>query len=718
MTGFILPNSKPYGFKFSRASTALLIIDMQRDFVDPNGFGSIQCGDPTIFSSVRRIVPVLQKVLETCRSLGLQVIHTREGHQPDLLDLPPAKKFRQINTPNGHHAMGIGEQGPMGRLLVRGEHGHDIIDELSPQPGEPVIDKPGKGSFWGTRFHRSLLARGITHLLVTGVTTECCVTTTLRECNDRGYECCILSDCTDGFDSQMVQTAMDTVCAQNGLFGYVGHSSDLLTHVLNVPSLSSPLTPPTRESALPSIKQLRELYQTGLEDPARIIHLVFDKVENYQAKNPGVWIFLKSRDDCVADANALAAQYSGKPLPPLFGVPFGVKDNIDVEGITTTAACDKFSYVAESHAPAVDLVLKAGGLFIGKLNLDQLATGLSGCRSPYGTPHCVYSKDHIPGGSSSGSAVAVAAGLISFALATDTAGSGRVPAAFNNIVGLKPTKGTISTRGVVPACKGFDTISIMAPTLPEARTVWLTIDHYDPVDPYAKIPTSLLTWHVDFRGPREGGFTFAIPPESILGMCSNPYRDLFSQSVQMLRSCGGSCVDIDYAPFQKASELLYGPAFLSCRVASIGHDFLLKNLTSLHPTTQTLFRAALEQKVEPWIIFQDQALQAECTMKAQATFNHLAGGIDVLLVPTAPCHPMIEEMDADPVALNSKLGVFTHAANVIDLCGVSVNAGWVEDSGLPFGVTFLGGRGYDAKILDIAAVFMEKIKARVVETAS
>lgn len=172
MTHFLLPDSKPYGFKFPRTSTALLIIDMQRDFVDPNGFGSIQCGNPAIFSSVRRIVPVLQRVLETCRSLGFQVIHTREGHQPDLLDLPPAKKFRQISDPNGHHTMGIGEQGPMGRLLVRGEYGHDIINELSPQPGELVIDKPGKGSFWGTSFHRSLLARGITHLLVTGVTTE------------------------------------------------------------------------------------------------------------------------------------------------------------------------------------------------------------------------------------------------------------------------------------------------------------------------------------------------------------------------------------------------------------------------------------------------------------------------------------------------------------------------------------------------------------------
>lgn len=172
MAKMILPNSRPYGFEFPIATTALIIIDMQRDFVDPNGFGSIQCGNPEIFSAVRNIVPTLQKVLEVSRSIGIQVIHTREGHRPDLSDLPPSKKVRQVTAPNGHHTMGIGDQGPMGRLLVRGEWGHDIIDELRQLPGEPVIDKPGKGSFWGTGLHRILLARGITHLLFSGVTTE------------------------------------------------------------------------------------------------------------------------------------------------------------------------------------------------------------------------------------------------------------------------------------------------------------------------------------------------------------------------------------------------------------------------------------------------------------------------------------------------------------------------------------------------------------------
>jgi nicotinamidase-related amidase len=167
-----LPNARPYAFNFPVASAAFIIIDMQRDFLDPNGFGFIQCGNPEIFASVRKIVPAVQKALDVARSIGMQVVHTREGHRPDLADLPAAKKLRQVSAPSGHHTMGIGDQGPMGRLLVRGEAGHDIIDELTPHPGEPVIDKPGKGSFWGTGLHRILLARGITHLIFAGVTTE------------------------------------------------------------------------------------------------------------------------------------------------------------------------------------------------------------------------------------------------------------------------------------------------------------------------------------------------------------------------------------------------------------------------------------------------------------------------------------------------------------------------------------------------------------------
>ena len=538
------------------------------------------------------------------------------------------------------------------------------------------------------------------------------MTTTLRECNDRGFECCILSDCTGGFDQQMVITSLDIICCQDGLFGYIGHSSDFFAQASKSRDLTPPSTPPASEDALLSIAELQQRYKSGLTDPEMVINSVFDRIEKYEAIDPAVWISKQSRGDALAAAKALSTKYAAKPSPPLFGVPFALKDNVDVDGITTTATCPTFAYVAQSTAPAVQLLLDAGALYIGKLNMDQLATGLSGCRSPYGTPHSVYSKEHISGGSSSGSGVAVAAGLVSFALGTDTAGSGRIPAAFNGVVGFKPTKGTISARGTVPACKSLDTLSIIAPSLTDARKVWYIMDQYDSLDPYAKPPLSLSLWKQEFRGPKEGGFTFAVPPRSVLDICSKEYRDLFEASVQKLRSCGGRLVEIDYAPFSKAGDLLYDASLVHERIASIGYDFLVKNVDSLHPTTKALFQAALESGLKPWNVFHDQALRAQYTMQAQRTFNTLEGGIDVLVVPSAPCHPTIKEMEVEPISLNAKVGTFTHAANVVDLCGVSVNAGWVENEGgkLPFGITFLGGSGMDGKVLDIVAVFGDTVE--------
>lgn len=167
-----LPAARPYPFAFPLASTALILVDLQRDFLDPGGFGEIQCGDAALFRQARGIVPAVRRVLEAFRSFHGHVVHTREGHHPNLEDLPASKRLRQVSNPDGHHTMGIGEEGPMGRLLVRGEYGHDIVDELTPWPGEEVVDKPGKGSFWGTNLHRILLARGITHMIFAGVTTE------------------------------------------------------------------------------------------------------------------------------------------------------------------------------------------------------------------------------------------------------------------------------------------------------------------------------------------------------------------------------------------------------------------------------------------------------------------------------------------------------------------------------------------------------------------
>ncbi|KAK3934516.1 putative hydrolase [Diplogelasinospora grovesii] len=600
----------------------------------------------------------------------------------------------------------------MGRLLVRGEYGHDIVDELTPWPGETVIDKPGKGSFWGTDLHRVLLAKGITHLVFTGVTTECCVTTTLRECNDRGYQCCVLDDCTQGFDAQQVETSLDIVCGQDGLFGFVGSSADLLAAVNeSITQLTPPATPPLlTDDALPPVDELISRYKKGITSPTEVINYVFDRIDRYKLVDPAVWIHIEEREKCLQMAERLTSEYAGNPLPPLFGIPFSVKDTIDVSGVTTTAACPQYAYKAACNAPAVQNVLDAGGIFIGKTNLDQLATGLSGCRSPYGVPHSVFSKKHITGGSSSGASVSVGAGLVAFGLATDTAGSGRVPAAFNGIVGFKPTKGTVSARGLVPACKTLDTITVAANSVRDARKVWQVITKHDPEDPFSKLPHTLTTWKIDFRGPRMGGFTFAVPPPSSLDVCTKDYRDLFAKAVQTLRSCGGRLVEVDYSIFAVAGDLLYEGALLHERMTCIGLDFLQSTMEGLHPVIKELFGRALASPPSAYDVFRDQALQIQLTRKAQQIFDTLSGGVDVLIVPTTTQHPTIEQMSADPLKLNSKLGTFTHFANVVDMCGINVPAGTYEDESgtkLPFGITVLGGSGYDAKILDIATVAEE-----------
>ncbi|EEY23946.1 glutamyl-tRNA(Gln) amidotransferase subunit A [Verticillium alfalfae VaMs.102] len=710
-----LPNARPYPFDFPLATTALVIIDIQRDFVDPGGFGSVQCGNDEIFSKARSIVPAVQRVLEIFRSTRGHVIHTREGHQPDLADLPAAKKLRQINNPNGHHFMGIGDQGPMGRLLVRGEYGHDIIDELQPWPTEVVIDKPGKGSFWGTDIHRVLLARGITHLLFAGVTTECCVTTTLRECNDRGYQCCVLEDCTQGFDAQQVTTSLDTICAQDGLFGFVGNSADFLTATKDVST--APVSQLGVSGPFPSIDDLQALYKDGQTTPTDVVNAAFDRIEAYQNEDPAVWTSLAKRADVLVAAKALAEKYKEKPLPPLFGVPFGVKDSIDVEGIETTAACPSYAYVPKATATCVQHILDAGGIYVGKTNLDQLATGLSGCRSPYGVPHSIFSKDLIAGGSSSGGCVAVAARLVPFTVATDTAGSGRVPAAFNGVVGFKPTKGTISARGLIPACKTLDSIAIVATSVADARAVWRVIAKHDKADPYSKLPHTLPTWKTDFRGLKDGGFDFAVPPPAALEACTPEYRRLFAEAVKKLQSAGGRLRNTDWEAFERAGELLYEGALLHERITCIGREFLRSSIQDggLHPVIQKLFSDALNKAPDAYDVFRDQATQAELSRRTHMAFDTLSGGVDVLVVPTTVCHPTFEEIAADPIRLNARLGTFTHFANIVDLCGLSVPAGTYLDekeTELPFGVTILAGSGFDAKALDVARVLEEVIKAK------
>jgi nicotinamidase-related amidase len=237
MTTNLIPRiveAEPYEFDFVPAQTALLIIDMQRDFLEPGGFGEMLGND---VSQLRRTIEPNRVLLAAWRVAGLPVIHTREGHRADLSDLPPAKRIR------GRSATCIGDAGPMGRILVRGEAGHDIIAELYPLPTEPVIDKPGKGAFFATDLHAILQNRGITKLIVTGVTTEVCVNTTVREANDRGYDCLVPADCVGSYFPEFQEMGLQMIKAQGGIFGWVSESSRIL-EALSGTSVSKQTTQP------------------------------------------------------------------------------------------------------------------------------------------------------------------------------------------------------------------------------------------------------------------------------------------------------------------------------------------------------------------------------------------------------------------------------------------------------------------------------------------
>ncbi|EDU44688.1 glutamyl-tRNA(Gln) amidotransferase subunit A [Pyrenophora tritici-repentis Pt-1C-BFP] len=695
-------DAKPYAFSFPLAHTALLIIDMQRDFLLAKGFGEIQGGN---LKAVQASIAPTKRLLEACRGAGMAIFHTREGHKPDLSDCPSAKLIRQEAAPgNTQHKLVIGDKGELGRLLTRGEHGHDIIDEL----------------FLEYDHLHQLKARAITHLIVSGVTTECCFATTIREANDRGFECCGIEEATSGYnDACFKETTLDMIHWSQGLFGFIGCLEPLLGALAHVSTKkiqvasTPPQTPRTFDGDL-TIPALQQAYKNGLS-PVTVSEAIYDKIKEYQKIDSAVWIHLQPREAILEAARRLELEYPDRSaLPPLFGVPFSAKDSIDVAGIPTTTACPPLTHVPSVSAPVYEKVMAEGALFVGKTNLDQLATGLVGCRSPYGIPHSVYHKDYISGGSSSGSTVSVGASLVSFSLATDTAGSGRVPAGFNGIVGYKPTRGTISFRGITPACLSLDCIALSTKTVSDARTVWQILEGHDPLDPYAK-PQIAFERHINSIGPQSRTFKFGVPPPEALAICSTPARRMFNETILRLQKMGGVLTQIDWSPFQKAGQLLYDGTFVSERLASLPDDFLGKNRSALHPVTVQLMDAVTDRKSSAVDAYRDLQAKALYTRQAEQVFAYSASGVDVIVVPTAPTHWKIKEVLADPIRKNSTLGEFTHCGNVLDLCGVAVPAGTypvaelsgqeTDEGVLPFSITLLSGSRLDAELLEIARRF-------------
>ena len=372
---------------------------------------------------------------------------------------------------------------------------------------------------------------------------------------------------------------------------------------------------------------------------------------------------------------------------PLAGRRFAVKDNIDVAGMPTTAGCPEFAYVPRDSAAVVTRLLAAGASVAGKTNLDQFACGLNGTRSPYGAVPNAFDARYVSGGSSSGSAVAVARGEVDFALGTDTAGSGRVPAAFNNVVGLKPTRGLLSNRGVVPACRSIDCVSIFAPTVADAVDVLLAAAAHDPLD-----GTSLA------RGLRPDffpqSFAFGVPAAADLEFYGDTVAErAFDQALALLCSLGGRAVEIAYTPFKAAAALLYEDAFVAERYAAI-RGFYDTHASAIHPVVRAIVGQGERWRAADWCDASERLglLRQQC--------DALMGGIDVFVVPSAPTVYTIDAMLAEPIELNRRLGLYTNFVNLLDYAALAVPAGMRSD-GLPAGITLVGPACSDLALADL-----------------
>lgn len=402
-----------------------------------------------------------------------------------------------------------------------------------------------------------------------------------------------------------------------------------------------------------------------------------------------VWIDLLSRDELTAIARRLETQ--GAAGKPLYGIPFAIKDNIDLAHHATTAACPAFAYRAHESAPAVQRLIDAGAIPIGKTNLDQFATGLTGTRSPYGAPSSALRAGYISGGSSSGSAVAVAAGLVSFALGTDTAGSGRVPAAFNNVIGLKPTRGLISTRGVVPACRSLDCVSLFALTAGDALAALRAAAGFDAADAFSRQERAPAA-----NVPQEvAGCRFGVPRIDQLRFFGNEDGEQrFAKMLQTIEGLGGRLIEIDFAPFVETAQLLYEGPWLAERYIVLREIFAGKP-DAIHPITRQVIEGGSRPSAAD--AFSAYYRLKELDRATQAAWQ----AMDLLITPTAGRQYTIDEILADPVRLNTALGYYTNYVNLLDLCAVAVPAGFQAD-GLPFSVTLLAPAWNDAALSTLA----------------
>jgi allophanate hydrolase len=435
---------------------------------------------------------------------------------------------------------------------------------------------------------------------------------------------------------------------------------------------------------------LRQGYASGSLSPRDVINAVYDRIA--ARGDDHVWIHLVPREDALARCDEIERHVSRDSA--LWGLPCAIKDNIDVPGLPSTSAFPAARSVATETGQTVTRIITAGAIIIGKTNMDQLAVGLVGVRSPYGVARNPFNDAFIPGGSSSGSAVAVGAGLVSFALGNDAAGSGRVPAAFNNIVGVKPTPGLVSNTSVVGGgtAKSLETISVFALTVADSMSVLQLIAGYDPEDLFSKREADACSLELTSL---DTFFRFGVPrPEQLEFFGDSDAERLYEQSVKRLEDLGGTAVEFDYAPFDKVQRMLYEGPFLAERKAVVDH-VVNGHADELHPITRAILDTAKEwTAVEVY-----QAMHDLADLKRQG--RRIFESFDVALLPTTPTVYRTSDVLADPIRLNARLGIYTNFVNLMEMCGTAVPAGFRAD-GMPLGVTVIAQPFRDAVAAKIA----------------
>jgi allophanate hydrolase len=417
------------------------------------------------------------------------------------------------------------------------------------------------------------------------------------------------------------------------------------------------------------------------------IDTAYRRIEREAYRN--CWIHVRPRDEALEECRKLMARAEAGEHLPLLGVPFGVKDNIDVEGMPTTAAYPAFSHVPQRSARSVERLMAAGALCLGKTNLDQFATGLSGARSPYGSCASIADARYVSGGSSSGSAVAVAAGHVVFALGTDTGGSGRIPAGFNDVVGIKPTVGLVSSRGLVPNCPTIDCVSIFCNNVGDGEAILGVIEGFDPEDPYSR-PAAASPGAGPTKAFRFG--RLAAADIECFGMpeCA----ELYERACARFARLGGKAVEIDFVPFRQAGEMMFSGPWVAERRSAI--EALTDIETgSLLDVTRTVLRSAIGYSA------MDTFAAMHRLYRLRRAAQNIFAGLDAIVVPTAPRPFTLDDMHCDPVTLNNRLGYYSYFANLLDLCAVAIPNAKLPD-GMPMGVTLLAPAWRDRALIGLA----------------